>query len=144
MRVDKTTVRRLGLIAMVSLLGLALPVLAAPKKQYPWAKAPGAIAGTWKACADFGKTVITFQVAGNKATGTLGKPYDWAKKRGYKAGEAILELTVDDYGDWVGTLLWKSVAGAKRKDPIRLVVKGDTMDASMTTDKCYKGMTRTR
>jgi len=36
---------------------------------------------------------------------------------GYSFGEEIFRLEADDFGDWVGQLLWKGADGRKRWDP---------------------------
>jgi hypothetical protein len=53
-------------------------------------------------------------------------------------------LAADDYGDWVGHFKWRSVAGAERWEPIRLVATRDLLNATMTIDDCYRNMTRAR
>jgi hypothetical protein len=55
-----------------------------------------------------------------------------------------LRLAADDYGDWVGTLRWRSVSGVDRWDPIRLVATDEQLDATITTDECYKKMQRVK
>ena len=63
-------------------------------------------------------------------------------KRGYKDGDEILHLTSDDWGQWVGQLHWRSVAGMDRQDPIRFVATANKLDATMSTDECFKDMPR--
>jgi hypothetical protein len=85
--------------------------------------------------------VVEFAVDGNKASGkiaVLGR----GGFRTYKAGEEILRLEADDYGDWVGQLHWRGPARADHWDSIRFVATPDVLDATMTTDLCYRKMPR--
>jgi hypothetical protein len=108
-------------------------------------KAAGPIAGKWvPPCAEAFGMVITITVdAPGKATGKVTDP-GLAAQIGYSAGEDILRLNSDDFGDWSGMLHWRSVLGAERWDPIRLVATADSLSASMTTDSCYVHMTRAK
>ena len=65
-----------------------------------------------------------------------------AGKYGYSEGEEILRLEADDFGKWVGQLKWRSVAGVQRWDPITFVATAEKLNATMTTDACYKDMPR--
>ena len=85
--------------------------------------------------------VVEFSVDAKKATGRvshLGK----AGIFGYSVGEEILRLEPDDHGDWVGQLHWRGLGSKDRWEPIRLVAIPTQLDASMTTDNCYKQMPR--
>jgi hypothetical protein len=109
--------------------------------KLPWMKAPGPIAGTWKAsCPASEGLQIQFTLEDDtKAVGRIVE-LGAASKYGYKQGEEIFRLTADDYGDWVGQLKWRSVAGAERWEPIRLVATPERLDATMTIDDCYRNM----
>jgi hypothetical protein len=115
------------------------------EKKYPWAKEPGPIAGKWKTtCPNSAGMVIEFTMAGDKkAVGRIAE-VGAASKYGYKHGEEIFRVSADDFGEWVGQLKWRSVAGAERWDPIRLVASPDRLNAAMTTDDCYKNMPRVK
>jgi hypothetical protein len=138
--------KRILLVGVVALVAAALlSPASAQKKRYPWEKDPGPIAGKWKAtCPASGNFIIEFKLAGEKkAVGTVAE-LGAAGKYGYKVGEEIFRLSADDFGDWVGQLKWRSVAGAERWDPIRMVATEDKLNATMTTDDCYKNMPRVR
>jgi hypothetical protein len=122
-------------------LGLGTTALAADApRQVP----PGPIAGRWKVtCPYMEGMVVEFNVQGKKAVGrisTLGK----GDYRTYSKDEEILRLTVDDYGEWSGELVWRSASGAHHVDAIRFEVSRDTLNAKMTTDECYKNMPRVK
>jgi len=85
--------------------------------------------------------VVELRVDGKAAVGRIAV-LGQGVKRGYKEGDDILHLTVDDWGQWVGQLRWRSVAGVGRQDPIRFVATANRLDAVMTTDECYRGMPR--
>ena len=142
----RTLLKRIVMVGLVAFAALALATSAsAQKKKYPWEKDPGPIAGKWKAtCPASGNLVIEFRVTGEKkASGTIAE-LGAAGKYGYKAGEEIFRVAADDFGEWVGQLKWRSVAGAERWDPIRLVATPEKLNATMTTDDCYKNMPRVR
>jgi hypothetical protein len=134
------------------ILGTSLIVLAAAlatsamaqEKHYSWQKDPGPISGRWSVtCEEMTGMVAEFSVDGNKATGRishLGK----AGVFGYSVGEEILRLEADGFGDWVGQLHWRAVSIKDRWDPIRFVATSKQLDATMTTDDCYKKMPRAR
>jgi|SRR5579862_9412341 len=117
----------------------------ADEKKLPWQKAPGPIAGKWAVTCDGEKgMVLEFVLQGDKkASGRIATLGD-AGKYGYKEGEEIFKLDADDYGDWVGQLKWRSVSGIERWDPIRLVAGADSLNATMTTDACYKNLARAK
>ena len=125
------------------LLGITLATAAmAEEKHYVWQRDPGPISGRWSAtCEEMAGMVVEFSVDGKKATGrvsSLGK----AGVFGYSVGENILQLEADDYGDWVGKLQWRGLGSKPRWDPIRLVATSTQLNATMTTDNCYKKMPR--
>ncbi len=127
-------------------LGFALvaPIRGAAAPAPNWQKPPGPIAGKWAAhCPGYAAEdlVIDFEVSGKKATGKVAHVQP-AATRGYKVGEVIFNLAADDYGDWVGKLKFRTAAGAVHEDPIRLVATPDQVTATMTTDDCYRNMTR--
>jgi hypothetical protein len=127
-------------------LGLlvATAVQAAPTtpKKLPWMKPPGPIEGRWKVtCPGADGMIVAFSVVDKKATGRVEDP-GAGTKYGYAKGEEILRLEADDFGDWVGQLEWRSVAGVTRWDPIRFVASADVLDATMTTSECYRHMPR--
>jgi hypothetical protein len=124
---------------------LVTTAAAAQPKPYPWQKEPGPIAGRWKAtCSASGNLVVEFRLVGDKkASGTIAE-LGAAAARGYRQGEEIFRVSADDYGDWVGQLKWRSVLGVERWDPVRLVAMADKLDATMTTDDCYKSMPRAK
>jgi hypothetical protein len=125
-------------------LGLSTPVVADTVK-YPWAKPPGPIAGRFKvSCENSQGLTIEFSLQGEKRAVGRVAALGAAGKYGYKEGEEILKLDADDYGDWVGQLKWRSVSGIERWDPIRLVASANTLNATMTTDGCYRDMPRVR
>jgi hypothetical protein len=136
--------RFVGSLLATLLFGTAATAHDAPK-QYPWQKDPGPIAGRWRvSCAHSAGMAIEFTLATPKSASgricELGK----GGKYGYSQGEEILRLDADDFGDWVGKLKWRSVAGVERWDPIRMVATADRLNATMTTDECYKDMPRER
>ncbi|HEY3353185.1 MAG TPA: hypothetical protein VGQ83_08065 [Polyangia bacterium] len=139
-------VKRILLVGFVAVTAAALMSPAsAQKKKYPWEKEPGPIAGRWKAtCPNSSGLVIEFSLNGEKkAVGRIAE-LGAAGKYGYKAGEEIFRVSADDFGDWVGQLKWRSVAGAERWDSIRFVATQEKLNATMTTDDCYKNMPRVR
>jgi len=134
------------------LLGVSIIVLAAAlataamaqEKHYSWQKDPGPIAGLWSlTCQDMAGMVVEFKVDDKKATGSISQ-VGKAAAMGYSFGEEIFRLEADDFGDWVGQLLWKGADGRKRWDPIRFVATSTHLDASTGMDSCYKRMPRTR
>src|SRR5215475_2561240 len=73
---------------------------------------PSPIAGTWRVtCTENDGELIEFTVDGNKAVGRVVEP-GAAKRYGFQKGEDVFRLTVDSYGDWVGEVRFRSVAGA--------------------------------
>ncbi len=127
------------------LLGTAVATAAmAEGRHYPWQKAPGPISGSWSVtCEEMAGMVVEFSVDGNKATGrisNLGK----AGVFGYSVGEEIIRLEVTDFGEWVGQLHWRAVRSKDRWDSIRFVATSTQLNATMTTDNCYKNMPRAR
>jgi hypothetical protein len=133
-------------IALASLLFATLVTgvgaRADEQHTYPWQKPPGPIAGSWKVtCPYMAGMVVEFAVAGDKATGKIAV-LGQGSIRTYKQGEEILHLSVDDFGEWSGKLVWRSAAGAQHEDAIRFVATTDKLNATMTTDECYKNMTR--
>ncbi|MGA7743944.1 MAG: hypothetical protein ABSF35_03660 [Polyangia bacterium] len=128
-----------------SLLFLATALVATARgadERFPWQKDPGPIAGRWSVtCDEMAGMVVEFRVDGKKATGRvshLGK----AGLFGYSVGEEMLRLEADDHGDWVGQLRWRGLGSKDRWEPIRLVATSSQLDATMTTDNCYKQMPR--
>jgi hypothetical protein len=111
------------------------------KKKLAWEKPPGPIAGRWRAsCPDSKNMVIEIELQGEKkATGHIVE-LGAAGKYGYTQNEEIFRLSADDYGDWVGQLHWRGVSGTERWDPIRLVATPELLDATITTDECYRKM----
>ena len=125
------------------LFGTALATTAlAEEERLPWQKDPGPIAGRWSVtCEEMAGMVVELTVDGKKATGRvshLGK----AGVFGYSVGEEMLRLEADDHGDWVGQLRWRGLGSKDRWDPIRFVATSTQLDATMTTDNCYKKMPR--
>jgi hypothetical protein len=130
-------------MSLVVLGSLAYAGPASAQKHYAWEKAPGPIAGQWNVtCSSRGHFVIELKRDGDKQASGYVAELGTAGKYGYTQGEKILRLTADDYGDWVGRLKWRSVSGAERWDPIRLVATQDELNATMTTDDCYKNLPR--
>jgi hypothetical protein len=139
-------VKRVLLCGFVALAAAAVASsAAAQKKKYPWEKEAVPIAGRWKTtCPNSAGMVVEFTMSGDrKATGRIAE-LGAAGKYGYKAGDEIFRLSADDFGEWVGQLRWRSVAGAERWDPIRLVATADRLNATQTADDCYKNMPRVR
>lgn len=127
---------------IVALLVLASTARAEPVKKPSWQHAPGAIAGRWKAtCPGADGLIVAFTVTDRAATGRIDQ-LGAAGQYGYTQGEEILRLTADDYGDWVGQLQWRSVAGVVRWDPIRLVATPVELEATMTTSECFRKLPR--
>jgi hypothetical protein len=130
----------LALGLLVATAAQAAPPKTPPKT--PWKKPAGPIAGRWKVtCAGADGMIIAVTVVEKKATGRVEDP-GAGTKYGYAKGEEILRLEADDFGDWVGQLEWRSVAGVTRWDPIRFVATADMLDATMTTSDCYRHMPR--
>jgi hypothetical protein len=141
----RTSYNWITMVCLVALGSLGLARSASAQKHYPWEKSPGPIAGQWKVtCPDRGHYAIEFRLDGEKKASGYVSELGTAGKYGYTQGEEIFHLTADDFGDWVGQLKWRSIAGAERWDPIRLVAKQDELNATMTTDDCYKNMPRVR
>jgi hypothetical protein len=116
----------------------------AEEKHYSWQKDPGPIAGRWSVtCEEMAGMVVEFSVDGKKATGHVFQVGKGAVV-GYLLGEEMLRLEADDFGDWVGQLLWRGADGRKRWDPIRFVATSTQLDATVTTDSCYKRMPRAK
>src|SRR5205823_11830266 len=112
-------------------------------EAYPWQKDPGPIAGRWKAtCENSAGMIVEFTLKSQKAASGRIAVLGAAGKYGYSAGEEILLVEADDFGDWVGKLKWRSVAGEQRWDPIRLVATAEKLNATMTTEPCYRDMSR--
>src|SRR5262249_56907468 len=113
--------------------------------KYAWQKDPGPIGGRWKvSCPDSAGMIVEFSL--KSPTVAMGRVAEVgsAAKFGYTQGEEIFRLEADDFGDWVGQLRWRSVAGANRWEPIRFVASPDTLNATITMDPCYKDMPRVR
>ncbi len=130
-------------LSVLLFLGVALTSVAmAGVKRYSWEKDPGPIAGRWSVtCKDTAGMVVKFSVDGKSATGaisTLGN----GGFRNYSNGEEIIRLHADDYGDWVGQLHVRGAGGDAHWDPIRFVASPQQLNATMTTDDCYKNMPR--
>jgi hypothetical protein len=130
------------LACVLGFLVAASTIAGADEKHYPYERPPGPIGGRWKVtCADMDGLILDFKVDGPNAVGSvasLGK----GGIRNYRAGEQIIHVQVDEFGQWYGKLVWRSVSGASHEDSIRLVATQDTLDAVMTTDDCYKSMPR--
>ena len=133
------------LVVGLAMFALSSTSRAEEAKKWPWAKPPGPIAGTWGVTCDGEKgMVLEFVLQGDKkASGRVATLGD-AGKYGYKDGEEIFKLEADDYGDWVGQLKWRSVSGMERWDPIRFVATADALNATISTDACYKNMTHAK
>jgi hypothetical protein len=129
---------------MMMVLATAAVARAEPKKPL-WPRPAGPIAGKWKAtCPGADGMVVEIALNGERgATGHIAE-LGAASKYGYAAGEEILRLSADDYGDWVGQLEWRSVAGVVRWDAIRFVATPEQLDATMTTSECYRRMPRVK
>ncbi len=114
------------------------------KGRFPWQKDPGPIAGRWFAmCEEKAGMAIEFSVDGKRATGQVSS-LGTAGIFGYSIGEQVFRLEAADNGDWVGQLHWRGVGNRERWDPIRFVATYWQLDATMTTDNCYKKMPRAR
>jgi hypothetical protein len=125
------------------LFGTALATATmAEGKRLPWQRDPGPISGRWSVtCAERAGMVVEFSVNGRRATGRVSQ-LDIAGAFGYSVGEEILQLEANDFGDWVGQLHWRAVRSNDRWDPIRFVATSTQLDATITTDNCYKKMPR--
>jgi hypothetical protein len=133
--------RTLGVSLLLAGMTLAAAALA-QDRRLPWQKDPGPIAGRWSVtCEDMAGMVVEFGVDGKKATGRISR-LGKAGVFGYSVGEDILRLEADSYGDWVGQLQWRGLGGSPRWDPIRFVATSTQLNATMTTDNCYKRMPR--
>jgi len=143
---------RWSMLISKRILGVSLVLFAtvlataamAGEKHYSWQKAPGPISGSWSVtCDEMAGMSVEFSVDGSKATGrisNLGK----AGVFGYSVGEEIIRLEANDFGDWVGQLHWRAVRSKDRWDSIRFVATSTQLNATMTTDNCYKNMPRAR
>jgi hypothetical protein len=131
----------LGVSLLLFATALATAAIA-EEKHYSWQKDPGPISGRWSVtCEEMAGMVVDFSVDGKKATGrisNLGK----AGVFSYAAGEEILRLEATDFGDWVGQLHWRGLGSKDRWDSIRFVATSTQLNATMTTDDCYKKMPR--
>ena len=140
MRISKRT---LGVSLLLFGTALATATMA-EGKRLPWQKDPGPIAGRWSVtCAERAGMVVEFSVNGRRATGRVSQ-LDIAGAFGYSVGEEILRLEANDFGDWAGQLHWRAVHSNDRWDPIRFVATSTQLDATITTDNCYKNMPRAR
>ena len=110
---------------------------------YAWQKPPSPIAGKWETSC--GGMIIELTLDGpSKATGTI-RSVGTQTARGYQVGEVIFNLTAAEYGsDWIGESKWRSPTGPERWDPIRIAGAPEALQASMTTDDCFKTMTPAR
>ncbi|MCA9670210.1 MAG: hypothetical protein KC503_31665 [Myxococcales bacterium] len=131
------------MVVALTLTSGVFEATAAAQQRKPWEHAPGPIAGTWNvSCADSAGMQISFKLVDTKnAVGVIAK-LGAAKQFGYRKGETIFKLEAQDSGAWQGKLLWRSVSRVRRWDPIYLVASGDTLSAQMSTDACYRNMTR--
>jgi len=137
--------RKWILLCVVMATQLGTAARGGEPKKYPWQKDPGPIAGKWKvSCNESAGMTVDVTVKSDKIASGRVAEVGAAKKYGYTEGEEILRLEADDFGDWVGQLKWRSVAGVERWDPIRMVATADKLNATMTTDACYKDMKRVR
>jgi hypothetical protein len=135
--------RTLGVSLLLFAMTLATAAMA-EGKRYAWQKDPGPISGRWSVtCEEMAGMVVEFSVDGKKATGRISK-LGKAGIFGYLVGEEILRLEATDFGDWVGQLHWRAVRSNDRWDSIRFVATSTQLNATMTTDDCYKKMPRAR
>lgn len=129
----------------ISLLGVPLLLFAGglfAAGKYPYEKAPGPIAGSWKmSCESRGTMVVTVTADDHTAVGRISD-LGTVGKYGYQVGVEILRLEADDFGDWVGKLLWRSISGDSHWDSIRMVATSNQLSATMTTDPCFRNLTR--
>jgi len=103
---------------------------------------PGPIAGSYRVtCPENEGMVIEFTVDKGRAVGRVADP-GTAKKYGYARGEEMFHATADSYGDWVGEVKFRSVAGAQHWDGIRMVATDSSLNATMTNEPCYRNMPR--
>jgi hypothetical protein len=113
--------------------------------RFVFGASPGPIAGRWvTTCPYTAGMVVDIKVDkadGKSAVGHIAF-LGQGVRRGCIEGDELLHLTADDFGQWVGHLHWRSVAGMDRQDPIRFVATANKLDAIMSTDECYKGMPR--
>ena len=85
--------------------------------------------------------VVEVTVSGDNASGRVTFVGEGAKRH-YMNGEEILFLKVDDFGQWVGQLRMKTLAGVDKKEPIRFVATETMLDGIVTTDQAFKHMSR--
>jgi hypothetical protein len=106
---------------------------------------PGPIAGRWRVtCPDSDGMILDISVKSpTSATGKVAEP-GAAAKFGYKAGEVMLKLDADSYGDWVGQVEWRGLVSAPHWDGIRLRASADGLDGVMANEECYRKMPRAR
>ncbi len=103
---------------------------------------PSPIGGTWRVgCDDSSGMTIEIAVSGKHAVGKIVDP-GAARRYGYEAGEEVFRLTVDAYGDWLGETRWRGVAGTQHWDGIRFTAGTTTLQGTMTTEPCYRSLTR--
>lgn len=134
--------RAFAFAVLATLLGTAGRGLA---DKFPWEKPPGPIAGKWQTtCANRGAMVVEIVVEGEtKAVGRIVQIGNGAHY-GYSLGEEVLKLEANLFGVWVGQLQWRGYSGDTRWDPIQLVATDGFLDATITTDDCYKKMPRVK
>jgi len=133
--------RTLGVSLLLFAMTLATAAMA-EGKRLPWQKDPSPIAGRWSVtCDKLAGMIVEFKVDGKKATGRVSKVGNGSVV-GYSLGEEIIRLEATDFGDWVGQLHWRAVNPNDRWDPIRFVATSWELDATMTTDPCFKKMPR--
>lgn len=138
----RVALKRILLVGCFGLAVLSAPASHGQRKQ-PWEKGPGPIAGRWRVtCAGAQGMVVEFTLQGDKQTSGRVVHLGEGGKYGYQEGEEIFRLTADDYGDWVGMLKWRGLAGTDRWDPIRFTASEEKLNAAMTTDECYRNMPR--
>ncbi|MCK9524045.1 MAG: hypothetical protein M0R76_13545 [Proteobacteria bacterium] len=114
-------------------------------EPFAWRKPPAPIAdnGPWEVtgCRQKKGLTVAFTVSDDKtATGKIVEPGK-AEILGYEAGEVIFtDLVANDFGAWRGKHKWRNAFGVERWDPIYMLMEGDILSATMTTDACFKKM----
>lgn len=112
-----------------------------------WMKDPAPIEGKWSVdgCETKHGMIVEF-VLGNP-TSAVGRILNPGKASvfGYAADEQIfIDLEPNRFGAWHGKHKWRGVGGVERWDPIYFILEGETLSTTMTTDKCFKKMSRRR
>ena len=112
-----------------------------------WMKDPAPIEGKWSVDGCETKQGMIVEFVLENPTLAVGRVVNPGKASvfGYSANERIfIDLEANRFGAWRGKHKWRGVGGVERWDPIYFILEGETLSATMTTDRCFKRMSRRR